>query len=67
MRTVRQGEPIPGMRATVVQVLPDRLVVSHRSAASGEELAWIYRAPAQGGFSRVLYVRPHAPRAESER
>lgn len=67
MRIVRQSEPIPEIRATVVQVLPDRLLVSQRSATAGEELAWIYRAPAQGGFSRVMYMRPHAPRPESER
>ena len=67
MRIVRQDEAIPGMRATVAQVLPDRLMVLHRSATAGEELVWIYQAPSQGGFSRVMYVRPHAPHSGSER
>lgn len=62
MHLVRQGERIPETGATVVQVLPDRLVVAHRTPASGEEWAWIYQAPAQGGFSRVIYGRRHAPR-----
>lgn len=66
MHIVRQGEPIPETDATVVQVLPDRLMVSHRTPASGEELAWIYQAP-EGGFSHVMYLRRHAPRPERER
>ena len=64
MHIVRQGEFIPETDATIVQVLPDRLVVSHRTATSGEELAWIYQAPLQGGFSRVMHLHRHAPRPE---
>ena len=61
---VRQGERIPETDATVIQVLPDRLMVSHRTSTSGEELAWIYQAPLQGGFSRVMHLHRHAPRPE---
>jgi hypothetical protein len=67
LHLVRQGEFIPGTDATVVQVLPDRLVVSHHTAASGEAWAWIYQAPAQGGFSRVMYLHHHASRPERAR
>jgi hypothetical protein len=67
MCIVQQGEPIPGTHATVVQVLPDRLMVSYHTPASGDEVAWIYRLPAQSDFSRVIYLRHHATRPERER
>jgi hypothetical protein len=61
---VRQGELIPETDATVIQVLPDRLMVSHRTPTSGEELAWIYQAAWPGDFSRVMHLHHHAPRPE---
>jgi hypothetical protein len=61
---VRQGQRIPETDATVMQVLPDRLVVAHRTSTSGEELAWIYKASVQGGFSRVMHLHHHAPHSE---
>jgi hypothetical protein len=66
MHLVRQGERIPGTNAKVVQVLPDRLMVSHADPTAGETLAWIYQAPAQGGFSRVMFLRHPTPHPERE-
>lgn len=57
LEVVQQGEPIPGTTAIVVQVLPDRLVVSQTTTSTGEVLAWMYQASPAGGFSRIVYLQ----------
>lgn len=65
MQVVQPGDQLPGATITVVQVLTDKLVVEERLNPSRtsalKRLAWIYQAPASGGYSRVVRLRQEAP------
>jgi hypothetical protein len=58
LRLVRQGEQIEGTNTILLQILPDRLVLTERSVSLGQaplqRLVWLYKAPPDGGPSRVL-------------
>lgn len=65
MQVVQPGDQLLGDAITVVQVLTDKLVVEERLKPSGtpalKRLAWVYQAPVNGGYSRVVRLQPEAP------
>jgi hypothetical protein len=68
MSLVRAGDQIQGTSATLVQVLADKLVLEERSTSAGQapvpHLVWLYRAPPDGGPSRLLRLQPNVPASE---
>lgn len=65
MSLVRLGEQLQGTGATLVQVLPDKLVLEEHSASAGQapgkRLVWLYKAPQGGGPSRLLRLQHDVP------
>ena len=65
MHVVGRGDMLPGTAATVLQVLPDKLVLEEptgNKAESGKHLVWLHKRPQADGGSRVqrIYRKPPA-------
>src|SRR5262245_58099174 len=59
---------LQGSNATVVQVLPDKLVLEERSPGTGQgpvqHLVWLYKAAQAGGPSRLVRLQRAVPASE---
>jgi len=68
MALVRPGDQLQGSSATLVQVLPDKLVLEEHSTSAGQapvkRLVWLYKAPREGGPSRLLRLQHDVPANE---
>lgn len=61
-KLVRVGERLPGTRATLRQVLEDRLVLEELSEETGERrTAWLYKVETPGKKSRLILLERRPP------
>jgi hypothetical protein len=68
LHLVRLDDQIQGTNATLVQVLPDKLVLEERSPGTGQgpvqRLVWLYKAAQDGGPSRLVRLQREVPASE---
>jgi hypothetical protein len=68
LRLVRLDDQLQGTNATLIQVLPDKLVLEERSPGTGQgsvqRLVWLYRAAQDGGPSRLVRLQHQVPASE---
>ncbi len=68
LQLVRLDDQLPGTSATLVQVLPDKLVLEERSPGTGQgpvqRLVWLYKAAQDGGPSRLVRLQREVPASE---
>ncbi len=65
LQLIQQGDQLPGTQATLLQVLPDKLIVEDQitepKTPLKTQIVWIYRAPTDGGRSRILRLKKNLP------
>src|SRR5262245_7612229 len=68
LHLVRLDDQLQGTNATLVQVLPDKLVLEERSPGTGrgpvQRLVWLYKAAQDGGPSRLVRLQREVPASE---
>jgi hypothetical protein len=68
LQLVRLDDQLPGTSATLIQVLPDKLVLEERSPGTGQgpvqRLVWLYKAAQDGGPSRLVRLQREVPASE---
>jgi hypothetical protein len=68
LHLVRLDDQLQGTNATLVQVLPDKLVLEERSPGTGQgpvqRLVWLYKAAQDGGPSRLVRLQRQVPASE---
>jgi hypothetical protein len=68
LHLVRLDDQLQGTNATLVQVLPDKLVLEERSPGTGQGpgpgLVWLYKAAQDGGPSRLVRLQRAVPASE---
>jgi hypothetical protein len=69
LHLVQRGEQLPGTTATVVQVLPDKLLLEERITPPGQapvqHQVWLYQVPVAGGAAQSLRFQPEPAAHES--
>lgn len=66
LHVIGRGDALPGTSATVLQVLPDKLVVEEQTGGipeRGKQLAWLHKRPQAGGSSWVQRLQRQSPAA----
>jgi hypothetical protein len=68
LQLVRLDDQLQGTSATLIQVLPDKLVLEERSPGTGQgpaqRLVWLYKAAQDGGSSRLVRLQREVPASE---
>lgn len=68
LHLVRLDDQLQGTNATLVQVLPDKLVLEERSPGTGQgpvqHLVWLYKAAPDGEPSRLVRLQRQVPASE---
>lgn len=68
LHLVRLEDQLQGTNATLVQVLPDKLVLEERSPGTGQgpvqRLVWLYKAAQDGGPSRLVRFQGAVPASQ---
>ena len=68
LHRVQRGDKLPGTTATLMQVLPDRLVLEEHVLTPNQmkkkQLAWLFKATWESGNSRLVRLQRNAPAYE---